>query len=137
MTLSAANLAKAAAELVGTPFRLHGRDARHGLDCIGVLSASLASCGAQAQLPNGYRMRMTAPDSLLPHPEQLGFVLATPPFHAGDVVMQRTGPAQYHIAIKVGGEHWVHAHAGLRRVVLSPSLGEQPIVHHWRVAPAA
>lgn len=137
MTLSAENLARAAMDLVGAPFRLHGRDVRCGLDCVGVLSVCLARCGSRADLPNGYPMRMTAPDSCLPPPEQFGFAQAMPPYRTGDVVMQRAGPAQFHIAIRVAGERWVHAHAGLRRVVLSPSLGDHPVVHHWRVAPVA
>lgn len=137
MSLTGERLAAAAMELVGTPFRLHGRDARTGLDCVGLLSASLARCGAVADLPTAYRMRMTGIETILPDPDLLGFVPGDPPFEIGDVILQRLGPAQFHIAIATFGERWVHAHAGLRRVVLSPTLCDGPVVHHWRVASAA
>ena len=55
--MSGAALAAAAESLVGTRFRLHGRDPDTGLDCVGLLAASLAAIGRAAPLPNGYRLR--------------------------------------------------------------------------------
>ena len=40
-------LAIAAGELVGSPFRLQGRDPAHGLDCIGLVLVSLARIGIE------------------------------------------------------------------------------------------
>ena len=50
-------LAQAAGELVGTPFRLQGRDCAHGLDCIGLVLVSLARIGVELRLPADYRPR--------------------------------------------------------------------------------
>ena len=50
-------LARAAGDLVGTPFRLQGRDRAHGLDCIGLVLASLAVVGVRIDLPADYRPR--------------------------------------------------------------------------------
>ncbi len=117
---------------MGTPFRLHGRDPETGLDCIGVLAAALVGCGQAAPLPAGYRLRMIAIDDWLPDPAALGFAPAVPPFEDGDVVLLRAGAVQFHLAIAAGGGSWIHAHAGLRRVVCSPAVPDGTVVHHWR-----
>ena len=50
-------LAAAARDLVGTPFRLQGREPASGLDCIGVVIVSLAQVGIELALPADYRPR--------------------------------------------------------------------------------
>lgn len=132
MTFTAQELAAAAETLVGVPFRLNGRDPASGLDCIGVLAAALAACGKAREWPGGYRLRMASLDGWLPDPADFGFVPAEGAVQPGDAVMQHVGPAQFHCAIAVAGAQWVHAHAGLRRVVRSPALPAGPIIHHWR-----
>lgn len=126
-------LALAAADLVGVPFRLHGRDPRHGLDCIGLLGAALARIGRRIALPDDYPLRLARPDDWLPDSTACGFVLAAPPFAPGDVVLLRPTAAQVHLAIVGHGETWVHAHAGLRRVVIAPARPTGQILHHWRL----
>lgn len=133
--MSAACLAEAAERLVGTPFRLHGRDPAQGLDCIGLLSAALAQCGRRIALPSGYSLRLSRIEAWLPDCAALGFVSARLPFEPGDVVLLQPGPAQFHLAIATRDGGWVHAHAGLRRVVHQPALPLGPILHHWRRAP--
>lgn len=136
MTINPDAFAAAAEALVGTPFRLHGRDPRTGLDCIGVFAAALKACGQDADLPVGYRMRMVSLEEWLPSPSEFGFRVAEGPALAGDVVLQRVGPVQYHLAIALGSSGWVHAHAGLRRVVKTPARPDGPIIEQWRpVAP--
>ena len=49
--MSGAALAAAAESLVGTRFRLHGRDPDTGLDCVGLLAASLAAKEAATAPP--------------------------------------------------------------------------------------
>lgn len=132
MTIDPQALAAAAEALVGTPFRLHGRDPETGLDCIGVLDTALKACGQAIDLPSGYRLRMRSLEHWLPEPQTLGFAWAAGPVSQGDVVMQAVGPAQFHLAIAVAGDGWVHAHAGLRRVVRTATLPFGPICHHWR-----
>lgn len=132
--MTAARLATAAAELVGTRFRLHGRDPATGLDCIGLFTAAMARCGRGVAVPRGYGLRLSRRDDWLPDPAAYGFAGAKPPFAPGDVVMLCPGPAQLHLAIR-GDVGWVHAHAGLRRVVAQPSLPAGEILGHWRLAP--
>ncbi|PKB14231.1 hypothetical protein B0I00_2863 [Novosphingobium kunmingense] len=132
MSPDATELATAAEALVGTPFRLNGRDPASGLDCVGVLAAALAACGVRADLPGGYQLRQVSLDGWVPAPASLGFAAADAPILPGDVVMLKAGPGQFHLAIAAIDGGWVHAHAGLRRVVRSPALPAGPITHHWR-----
>lgn len=129
------DLARAAANLVGTRFLLHGRDPATGLDCIGLLAAALAGAGRPAALPNGYALRMRDPAGWMPPPEALGFIPAQPPFMPGDAVLLRLGAVQVHLAIAAPDGGWIHAHAGLRRVVHQSVLPDGTILHHWRLAP--
>jgi cell wall-associated NlpC family hydrolase len=44
-------LATAAETLVGSRFRLHGRDPETGLDCVGVVAAAMAAIGQSPPSP--------------------------------------------------------------------------------------
>ena len=129
------DLAAKALALVGAPFRLHGREAATGLDCVGVLAAALAACGATPRLPTGYVLH----NRTLPYLDEyvLGndFADATGPLAASDVVLVRVGPCQVHLLIAVGDEQFVHAHAGLRRVICGELPANWPILRHWQLAP--
>ena len=130
-----ARLARAAQQLVGTHFRLHGRDPQTGLDCIGLLAAAMARAGQRIAVPTGYPLRLRDLAQWLPQPAELGFALAEPPYQAGDVVMVQPGPAQFHLAIADPALGWIHAHAGLRRVVRDAALPGGTPLHHWRLLP--
>ncbi len=134
--MTGAELARAASALCGAPFRLNGRDPERGLDCIGLLELALRRAGRNITLPRGYSLRLTNPQAWLPDPAACGFVLASLPFQPGDVVLLRMGHAQVHLAIAGLAGTWVHAHAGLRRVVVSPALPASEVIGHWRLAPA-
>ena len=125
-----AELAQAAAALVGTPWRLHGRNPACGLDCIGLLAAAL---GQVELLPTGYPLRLRRLAAWLPDPTELGFVAADNPLQPGDVVLLRLGPAQHHLAIAADPDGWIHAHAGLRRVVNQSELPPGEWLGHWRL----
>lgn len=129
------DLARATEGLIGTPFRLHGRDPAFGLDCIGLLGAALARAGRPVELPTGYTLRLRSLEGWLPHPRSLGFGVAERPFVPGDVVLLAPGPAQFHLAIAAADGAWIHAHAGLRRVVREPGLPAGTLTHHWRLLP--
>ena len=130
-----ARLARAAQQLVGTHFRLHGRDPQTGLDCIGLLAAAMARAGQPIAVPTGYPLRLRDLAQWLPLPADLGFALAEPPYQSGDVVMVQPGPAQFHLAIADPALGWIHAHAGLRRVVRDAALPTGTPLHHWRLLP--
>lgn len=126
-------LARAAEALEGSPFRLHGRDPATGLDCIGLLGAAMARTGRPIDLPSGYPWRLRELAQWLPSAQSCGFAEANGDFRPGDVVLLTPGPAQFHLAIAVRDMRWVHAHAGLRRVVIAAELPAGPIAAHWRL----
>ena len=124
---TASRIARAADDLVGIPFRLQGRDPSTGLDCIGLVLASLAAAEIPLTLPADYRPQRRG--FALPY-EALaaaGLIAIRAPRRAGDVLLLETGPAQVHAAVAVSRHRIVHAHAGRRRVV------ESPLPDHWRV----
>ena len=126
--------AAAASEFIGAPFRLRGRDPATGLDCIGLVAAALARSGRAAAAPAGYALRQSDVSHLLPFAANAGFERASGAVQAGDVLLVRPGPAQFHLAIAAPGGGFIHAHAGLGRVVLSPAPLEWPTVQHWRLS---
>ncbi len=128
-----AGLAAAAEVLVGTPFRLHGRDPATGLDCIGVLTAALAACGGPAALPNFYSLRMRELPELGDTASRAGLAPCSGAILAGDVVLVRIGPCQFHLLVAVGDGGFVHAHAGLKRVVRSALPTDWQVIRHWRL----
>lgn len=134
--MTGSQLAIAAETLVGAPFRLHGRDPATGLDCVGVLAAALYSIGRPARLPNGYTLRNRALADTSPVAELCGLCSASGEIEAGDVLICRVGPCQFHIAIAASDGGFVHAHAGLRRVVVTPAPVPWPVIQHWRLRAA-
>ncbi len=127
------DLALAAESLLGVPFRLHGRDPATGIDCIGLLVSSLAVCGKKAALPTGYSLRTGRWDGLEHFADQLGFRECHGPFQPGDISLFQPSPAQLHFAISaLSTSGFVEAHAGLRRVVISPAPSPYPLLRLWR-----
>ena len=126
------DLARAARTLVGVPFRLHGRDPATGLDCIGVLEAALRACGVPVRLPCDYTLRARRLPPLGGWAGRLGFARAAEPVRPGDVIMLRPAGYQHHLAIAATPHRFVHAHAGLRRVVEGPLPRDWVQMGHWR-----
>ncbi|HTM95133.1 MAG TPA: peptidoglycan endopeptidase [Croceibacterium sp.] len=122
------DVALAAQALVGTRFRLHGRDPATGLDCVGLVSAAL---GASA--PAGYRLRNSNIAAGLAWAPAAGLVEATGTIEPGDVMLVRSGPAQHHLLVAGPSGDFIHAHAGLRRVVVTPGPLSWPVERHWRL----
>lgn len=122
--------AVAAEALLGTPFRLGGRDPATGLDCVGLVACALG--GADA--PSGYALRNSAIDCHLAFAGNAGFVAAPGPGERGDLILAVPGPAQHHLLIALGPRRYVHAHAGLRRVVLHRGPLPWPERARWRLA---
>ena len=121
--------ARAALALVGARFRLHGRDAAGGVDCVGVATAALRAAGFAGVVPSGYALRGG-------NPERIGAMLDTVAtridvLRAGDVLLFSVGPGQLHLAVKT--EHGVvHADASLRRVVERPGPFPWRLIGAWR-----
>lgn len=129
-----AALALAALRLVGAPFRLHGRDPQSGIDCVGLCVASLRAIGRQAHVPADYALHNVDLRGLLRHARPIGLVPATGAVRPGDIILARISPLQVHVVIAIDGTDFVHAHAGLRRVVRSPGPLTWPMAAHWRLA---
>jgi hypothetical protein len=66
-----------------------------------------------------------------------GFGDAALPIEPGDVVLLQPATGQFHLAVAGTGGDWIHAHAGLRRVVATPEMPSGLILHHWRLRPAS
>jgi hypothetical protein len=124
----AIDYADRARALVGTRFRPQGRSS-DGLDCVGVVLATFGIDPASARRDYGFRnqdpVRLDA--ELLKHFRQLPTRRLAP----GDVMMMTIAERQLHLAVRT--EHgFVHAHAGLRRVVETPGLPDWTIVRAYR-----
>ena len=131
--MSGAALARAAEALVGTKFRLNGRDSATGLDCVGLLAAALTAIGKPAPLPTGYTLKLRNLDHWLPNPAVCGFAITAQPMIAGDVVLLDLGPCQHHLAIIAGTDRFIHAHAGLRRIIVGSGPLPGPVRLQWRM----
>ena len=127
--------AAAAAALCGAPFRLHGRDPETGLDCVGLVVAALERCGRHAMAPEGYALRALSVTPLLGFAERNGFAASQlhAPGEAGDLLLLRPSAIQAHLAIALDHDRFVHAHAGLGKVVIGQ--GQQPgeTIARWRL----
>lgn len=126
-------IAAAASSLIGARFRPGGHDPETGLDCVGVILAALAATGRAAPLLPPYTMRRTqlTPFDRLAAGQGLRDVAGRS--EAGDVLVFRTGAAQWHAAVALDDGRIVHAHAALRRVVGSPVPPDWTIARHWRL----
>lgn len=133
--MSGAELAAAAETLAGTPFRLHGRDPATGLDCVGVVVAALQACGRPGAGPYGYGLRHSSIARWLTHAAEAGLAEADGATAPGDVHLVRPGPGQHHLLVALAHGRFVHAHAGLRRVVIQPGPLPWPTARRWRLAP--
>lgn len=123
-------IAARARDLVGVRFRPQGRDRGCGLDCVGLAAAAAGVSPAQA--PSGYALRGGALAAIEERLAALGLRRATAPA-PGDIVVVAAGPAQFHLIV-LTEDGFVHADAGLRRVVERPGPPPWPVLGRWRAA---
>ncbi len=114
--------------LLGTPFRLHGRDPANGLDCVGLVARA---CDIRAQVPTGYALRNSSTERWITIMDQFAHRRAGLNMEPGDIVMVQAGVAQLHVGIWTGCG-FIHADAGLRRVVETPGPLCWPVIATWR-----
>jgi len=126
------DIAARACALVGTRFRPQGRDPRHGLDCVG---AAAFACGITSErVPRDYALRGQKLAEIEHRLCDLGCrPVAGQMLKPGDVAVCRAGPAQYHMVI-ITPFGFVHADAGLRRVVQRPYPIPWTLESAWRFA---
>ncbi len=123
----------AARALIGVPFRLHGRSAEIGVDCVGLVVLALRGAGHAIGAPPSYSLRTGAglPVSVCMRRAGLREALGALP---GDIILARLSPIQIHMMVGSGDGPVVHAHAGLGRVVEMPFPREWTVMSRWRPA---
>ncbi len=127
--------AAAAEAMVGVPFRLHGRDAVAGVDCVGLIVMALEQAGVRVPPLPPYALRNTGYAFLPRLAEACGLAPVSGQPKRGDCIVTAPGPAQRHLHIATAPDCLVHAHAGLRRVVRMSWQNDAHITHHWRFVP--
>jgi cell wall-associated NlpC family hydrolase len=134
MTRLGMALADTACEFVGKPFRLGGRDPATGLDCIGLIVAALENIGRPIGVLPAYTMRQYDLQRFVDLAERVGLTPTYASSARGDVLLLRPSPSQCHLAISLGDGGIVHAHAELRRVVITPPPLPWLVSRRWRLA---
>jgi murein DD-endopeptidase / murein LD-carboxypeptidase len=127
-------IAAQALALRGVPFRLRGRAAQTGLDCVGLALLALRGAGCVIPDPPSYGLRgfdAARAERMLAAAGLARIALGAP----GDIVLADSGPLQLHLMIHAAAG-LVHAHAGLGRVVLMPHPSPWPVRGLWRVRPS-
>jgi len=111
---------------LGVGFRLHGREAGRALDCIGLAAFALAGDAALREVPSSYHFRGHYQTWLEDELSKFGMLpcLSSGSVRRGDLTVFKPSARQIHLGIEVKGGV-VHAHAGLRKVVLTPNP-------HWK-----
>ena len=112
--------------LVGTRFRLQGRSTQ-GLDCIGLVTAAFGI--PDDAVPRDYRLRSGRGDELAAG--LLRFFRKVRTIEVGDVMLLEVASRQPHLAVRTEAG-FVHAHAGIGRVVETPGLPEWPLIGAYR-----
>jgi murein DD-endopeptidase / murein LD-carboxypeptidase len=105
----------AARACLGARFRVHGRDPQFGLDCVGVVAVAFGRTVTADYAPRGgdaarIEARIRA----------AGFIPAEPA-RAGDLLLIDADREQWHLGVRTPAG-FIHADAGLRRVVETPGL---------------
>ena len=122
-----AEIAARARACVGVRFRPYGRDPAFGLDCVGLVAfATGAPAPADYALRSGKAATAAAAlraAGLRPR----GAGQASP----GDILLLASAPTQLHLAVRTEAG-FVHADAGLRRVVECPGAPAMPLLGTWR-----
>ena len=116
--------------LVGVRFRRQGRAAEHGLDCVGLAAAAAGI--ERGCVPADYPLRSDDRRKAEAGFQRLGFRNIDPSAAlAGDFLLVRAGPHQLHVLIITDGGY-LHADAGLRRVVEVPGAVDWPVLSAWQ-----
>ena len=133
MSATGARVAQAARTYVGVKFRLHGREPETGLDCVGLVQTCLTVAESTLQLPSRYGLQTLDVTPLLDIANDRSILTVNGPVEAGDILLVKPSVTQHHLLVALNRKSFVHAHAGLRRVVETPFPAPWPILRHWRL----
>ncbi|WP_299195000.1 peptidoglycan endopeptidase [uncultured Erythrobacter sp.] len=106
-----------------------------GVDCVGLVYASLVAIGRKPVAPEGYRIRNADAQRWFAAATLSGFAAADGTLEPGDLILIIPSPGQQHLMIVENLQTAIHAHAGLRRVVRQTMATDQEILAHWRLNP--
>jgi len=125
-------VAAKAKSLCSVNFRLHGRDTETGLDCIGFMQRMEEIMEILI-----YSIRSGNAATIILAMKSAGFakIPRSEVPREGDVLLVQPSPVQLHFMICTEGG-FVHAHAGLGRVVFAPGRCPWPILHIFRIVEA-
>lgn len=126
MPSDASSRVAAARALIGTPFRLQGRDS-DGVDCIGLIAMIH---GLSEAAPRSYALRGTPSDRVMEGLDRHFIRRLAVALQVADILLLQPGLDQLHLGLWTG-TGLVHAHAGLRRVVETPGLPAFPLLGIW------
>ena len=125
MTVDYAERARA---LVGTRFRPQGRSL-DGLDCIGLV---VNAFGIEPSVVRGnYRLRGESKTEIEAGLSEHFRRVRSRELRSGDVMLLAAGDRQLHLAVRTASG-FVHAHAGLGRVVETPGVPQWPLLGVYR-----
>lgn len=117
-----------ARSLVGVRFRPQGRGPE-GFDCVGVILATFGIPANEAR--SNYALRGEQLDELREGLARHFRKVSKRAVASGDVLLLQASDDQPHLAIRTD-RGFVHAHAGIRRVVETPGLPEWPLFGVYR-----
>lgn len=118
--------------MIGVRFRAQGHDPAGGLDCVGLVWAAYAAAGKRLARPGDYPLRGWSPGRIEAALMAAGFRSADGPACVGDVALIAHPARQYHLVL-LGPDSFIHAHAGLRRVVETPLDAMTCGAARWRL----
>jgi hypothetical protein len=125
MTIDYAARAQA---LVGTRFRAQGRG-EGGLDCVGVVLATFDIPASAVRCD--YSLRGEHLPEVRAALDRFFRRVAISQLRPGDVMLLKAGERQAHLAVGTAAG-FVHAHAGIRRVVETPGDPAWPLLGVYR-----
>jgi hypothetical protein len=114
--------------LVGTRFRPQGRG-EDGLDCVGVILATFEIPAKTVR--RDYRLNGNHERDMKRALGATFRAVSLTQLRSGDVMMLAAGPSQRHLAVRTSAG-FVHAHAGIGRVVETPGMPEWPLIGVYR-----
>lgn len=127
--MAAIDFGQRAQALVGRRFRPQGRGAE-GLDCIGVVIETFAI--DPAAVARDYRLSGNRVSDLRAELHRFFRKVGSAKARPGDVLLLEAALDQLHLAVRTA-RGFVHADAGLRRVVETPGEPRWPILGTYRL----
>lgn len=120
--------AERAQALVGTRFRPQGRG-ESGVDCVGLVLSAFGI--SPDEVRRDYRIAGNCIGEVRARLDEHFRPVRKAELKSGDVMLLATGKQQLHLAVRTE-QGFVHAHAGIRRVVETPGMPEWTLLAVYR-----